>query len=113
MNTPEQQQGSPVDGWGQIELMGHQRIAGRITEVSVAGKGMLRVDVPDATGNTTHTRFYSPDAVYCITPTDRQIAIGLALAMDARPITVYNLRRLQADKKAGEGDSDEQEDRGE
>ena len=87
--------------WGQIELMGHQRIAGHITETTVAGKGMLRVDVPDQDGATTHTRFYSPEAVYCISPTDRQIAIGLAANIKSQPVTIYDVARLAADKKVG------------
>ena len=87
--------------WGQIELMGHQRIAGHISETNIAGKGMLRVDVPDEHGNTTHTRFYSPEAVYCISPTDRQIAIGLAANIKSQPVTIYDLARLASDKKVG------------
>ena len=90
--------------WALVELMGHQRIAGLVSEVAVAGKGMIRVDVPDARGETLFTRFYSPDAVYCVSPTDKQIAIGLALKCASRPMNIYDLSRLIADKKVGEGE---------
>lgn len=90
--------------WGLVELMGHQRVAGLISEVSLAGKGFVRVDVPDQKGQTQFSRFYSPDAVYCISPTDKQIAIGLAIKCAVRPVTIYDLSRLIWDKKVGEGD---------
>lgn len=97
---PAAQAEAKNDGrWGLLELMGHQRIAGYIAEATIAGKGMLRVDVPDAQGNTSHTRFYSPEAVYCLTPTDRQIAIGLALNIADRPVTAYTLRNLATQKQ--------------
>lgn len=101
MNKPDE-----TGYWGQIELMGHQRIAGHITETTVAGKGMLRVDVPDADGTTTHTRFYSPEAVYCISPTDRQIAIGLAANIKSQPVTIYDVARLASDKTVGTPEED-------
>jgi hypothetical protein len=90
--------------WALVELMGHQRVAGRVTEESVAGKSFLRVDVPDAKGETVCTRYYSPEAVYCISPTDRQIAIGLAAKTAVRPVTIYDLARMGEDKKIGEGE---------
>lgn len=90
--------------WALVELMGHQRIAGLVSEYSIGGKGFIRVDVPDHAGQTVCSRFYSPDAVYCISPTDKQIAIGLAIKCAVRPVTVYDLARLVADKKVGEGE---------
>jgi len=89
--------------WALVELMGHQRIAGLVSEVAVAGKGMIRVDVPDAKGETLFSRFYSPDAVYCVSPTDKQIAIGLALKCASRPVSIYDLSRLIEDKKVDDG----------
>lgn len=90
--------------WALVELMGHQRIAGLVSEVSVAGKGMLRVDVPNERGEILFSRFYSPEAVYCVSPTDKQIAIGLAIKCASRPVSIYDLSRLIADKKVGEGE---------
>ena len=34
------------DQWGIIELFGHQRTAGRLTEEMIAGSNLLRVDIP-------------------------------------------------------------------
>lgn len=87
--------------WALVEIMGHQRIAGLVSEVSVAGKGFIRVDVPNQNGEIIFTRFYSPDAIYCVSPTDKQIAIGLAVKCASRPVSIYDLARLIEDKKAG------------
>lgn len=90
--------------WALVELMGHQRIAGLVSEVNLAGKGFIRVDVPDGQGNILFSRFYAPDAIYCVSPTDRQIAIGLAVKCASRPVNIYDLSNLIADKKIGEGE---------
>jgi len=36
--------------WALVELMGHQRIAGLVSETTIAGQAIPRVDVPDQTG---------------------------------------------------------------
>lgn len=33
-------------GWAVLELMGHRRLGGYVQEATVAGVGMLRIDVP-------------------------------------------------------------------
>lgn len=35
------------EGWAILELMGHRRLGGYVTEVELAGHGMLRLDVPE------------------------------------------------------------------
>lgn len=91
--------------WALVELMGHQRIAGLATEVNIAGKGFIRVDVPNEKGEFIFTRFYAPDAIYCVSPVDKQIAIGLAVKCASRPVNIYDLARLVEDKKVDEGQS--------
>ena len=50
--------------WAIVELMGHQRIAGKVSEETIGGAALLRVDVaPNATArprlpNSTATRIY-------------------------------------------------------
>jgi hypothetical protein len=34
-------------GWAIIELMGHRRLAGWLSEEEVAGAAFLRIDVPE------------------------------------------------------------------
>lgn len=58
-------------GWCVIELMGHRRLTGRVSEEQIAGAAFLRLDVPS---DPPVTQFYSPSAVYCITPTTEDVA---------------------------------------
>lgn len=92
--APDPQAPPAFDEWALVELMGRQKIAGRVREVTLAGAGYLRVDVPNREGEIRFTRFYSPQAVYAINPVDRQIALGLAANIDAQPVQRYDLKQL-------------------
>ncbi len=94
MNDKEQ----GFDQWAILELMGHRRLAGHITEANVGGATMLRIDIPCKDGWQT-TQFYSPSAVYCITPTSEKIAREVAGMSSAEPIHAweFNRRALPAD----------------
>jgi hypothetical protein len=78
-----------------VELFGHSRIAGRVTEQVIAGQGFVRVDVPElpqvgsCKARTAFTRLYGPNAIYSITPVDEQTACAAAQSMRVEPITVY------------------------
>lgn len=80
--------------WAILELMGHQKMAGLVTEANVAGKGFLRIDVYDAPGNEVlFTRMVNPDSVYAINPVEREIALAIG-ADSHKPVTRYELRQL-------------------
>ena len=75
-----------------VELMGHARIAGKVSEETIAGVAMLRVDVPNTDGREAYTKFYSAGAVYCITPCDEATAQLAADQFNVPPISPYILR---------------------
>jgi hypothetical protein len=73
-----------------IELFGHQRIAGRVTEQVIAGQGFIRVDVPETKRHPkAFTRLFGPNAIYSITPVSAEIAQQAAEAIWIEPVTVY------------------------
>lgn len=80
------------EGWAVIELMGHRRLAGYVTEVEIAGKGMLRLDIP-VTGPEERlaTQFYSPQSLYCITPTTEETARQVAHLGFPKPVQRWEL----------------------
>jgi hypothetical protein len=80
----------PYEGWAIIELMGHRRLAGHVTEQQIAGAGFLRLDVHDSDG-TVATQFYSPSSVYCLTPTTEDIARSLAAKLRPAPVHRFEL----------------------
>jgi hypothetical protein len=78
------------EGWCVLELMGHRRLAGYVTEQEIAGAGMLRIDVPGEDGPVA-TQFYSPSSVYCITPTTEEIARAVAKRNQPAPVQRWEL----------------------
>jgi hypothetical protein len=100
----------PELGWAILELMGHRRMAGWLTEVQVAGAMLLRIDVPasETLGDEARaaTQLYASGAIYCITPTTE--AIARQVAASTRPIAPSH--RLGAGGAAGGPSDDDQED---
>lgn len=82
------------DHWCIVELMGHQRIAGKVTEQNVFGTALMRVDVPEVEGRPGFTKFYGASAIYAVTPVEEQVVRALAQAYDVRPVEEWRLRHL-------------------
>lgn len=85
MNTTDK----TLDAFCIVEIFGHQKIAGRVTEQVIAGQGFLRVDVPATSKQTEFTRFYGPGAIYCMTPVSAEIAQAAAEKLWVEPVSVY------------------------
>lgn len=73
--TTEQER---YEGWTIVELMGHRRVGGHVSEIQVAGAGFLRVQVFGTNGEPIAEQLYSPSAIYCLTPTTEGIAKAVA-----------------------------------
>lgn len=89
METPK-----PFEQWALIELFGHQRIAGLVTEQTVGGCAFLRVDVPAVNGTSAFTKLYGQGAIYAITFTTEQVARAAVEAFRVRPISEYEVPAL-------------------
>lgn len=81
----------PFDFWALVELFGHQRIAGHVTEQQLGGDAFVRVDAPDDKGEIKFTRLFGPKAIYAINPTSKEVCIKLANAIDAAPVKAWDL----------------------
>ena len=84
------------DQWAIVELMGHRKLAGRVSEQIIAGTPLLRIDVPDTPGVPGFTTYYGAAVIYSLTPTAEQICIAYATAHRERPIQAYELKQLAA-----------------
>jgi len=83
---------TPFASWAILELMGHRRLAGYVTEQEIAGHGFLRLDVPKGPeGGLKATQFYAPAAVYAITPCLQATAVRMAALADPAPVHEWEL----------------------
>lgn len=91
------------EGWAIVEIMGHRRLAGYVSEVSIAGAAMLRVDIAgkEPGSSPKATQFYGGASLFCLTPTTEENArkeanpsawtpyqLGSAVGEDEDPCTV-------------------------
>ena len=79
--------------WAVIELFGHQRIAGRVSEHNLGGT-FVRVDVPAVDGRPAFTKLFGQNAIYGITFVDRDVALAAAERLAIRPVTPYDVGAL-------------------
>lgn len=57
-------QDNKLDMWMLVEVMGRVRIAGHVTEQTLAGAGFFRIDVPATSKRDGFTRYYSAGAIH-------------------------------------------------
>lgn len=86
----DSKQHEPFEGWVILELLGHRRLAGWLSETTIGGGSFLRIDIPC---EPPATQFYAPSAVYAITPTDEATAKVVAKRAVA-PILKWELMAL-------------------
>lgn len=77
--------------WAILELMGHRRLAGYVTEQQIGGSGFLRIDIPSNDSGDDATQFYAPSAVYAITPTSEATARQVAQLGRPAPVQRWEL----------------------
>jgi hypothetical protein len=104
--------------WCVLELMGHRRLAGFVTEQQIGGASFIRIDVPAAAGapdaketerGWVATQFYGASSVYCLTPTTEALARKVAVHYAPAPVNRWELpaaEDVEVRKHAGTGDDD-------
>ncbi len=92
-------QSEKLNTWAIVDLFGHSQIAGRVSDVLIAGAPFLRVDVPDVGDTPEYTRYYHPNAIYSIAPVAEEVARAKAVHLQARPVQVYELPKLAAGRR--------------
>lgn len=80
--------------WAIVELFGHQKIAGRISEQQIGGTSFVRVDVPEIDGQHPLTKLFGSGAIYAITITDEQTARAAAKYWKPIPMDRFTLANM-------------------
>lgn len=97
--------GQAFETWALVELMGHRRMAGKVSEQTIAGAGTIRVDVfvGDAPEPAV-TQFYGGGSIYCLTPISETTARTFARQNIPTPISSWEMQSIEA--AAGNGDDE-------
>lgn len=82
--------------WCLVELFGHARIAGRVTEQTIGGCSFVRVDVPPVNDQPAFTKLYGNAAIYAISPVTEEIAVAAAKSYCSAPVSPYDIPELRA-----------------
>ena len=83
--------------WAIVEVMGHSRYAGRVTEQAIGGCNFVRVDVPriEADGRSSEqqafTKLLGQSSIFAITPVSEAVARHVAATIRAATVHVYDL----------------------
>ena len=76
--------------------MGHRKLARFVRPATIAGAGVLRIDIPKPLDEAQDepiqaTQFYSPSALYCLTPVSESVARNLSKMYQPEPVARWEL----------------------
>ena len=85
--------GNPqFDEWCIVELFGHQKMAGHVTQSPLGD--MLRVDVHTDEDTILYTRFINPKAIYAINPVSQEVALLVGRQFAQPPVSHWELQDM-------------------
>jgi hypothetical protein len=95
------EQATKFEEWAVLELFGHQRLAGMVTEVQLGGASFVRVDVPEdgKKKGWKLTKMYNPSAIYSITPVTEETARLVARSVSGEPVTRWDVQEMVREAK--------------
>lgn len=80
--------------WAIVELMGHQKIAGHLSEEVLGGTSFIRIDVPATEEQPSFTRLLTDKAIYAINPVTEEVAVSMASSIRSKPIESWDFREM-------------------
>lgn len=102
--------------WAIIDLFGHTRLAGRVSEVQQFGTSMCRIEVPEVDGRPGFTRDVGGAAIFGMTDVSEDLAVAFTRAQRTAPVQPYELKMLASATQppdaelVGEGDESHDSD---
>jgi len=95
-----------IETWAYIEIMGHTKVAGRVSERKVGVNVMLQVDVPNPGEGFSHSVVYSPNSIFSIQPTTEKWCREFVKARIEYPVLPYIPEGRQLEENYIEDDDD-------
>lgn len=94
------EQENKFEAWCVIELFGHQKIAGFVTNENIGSDSFVRVDVPATEDEQAFTRYFGGKAIYAVNPVTEEVARAAAANLRAKPIQYYDIPQLRQNNLA-------------
>lgn len=92
----------PTDLWAIVEVMGHTRYAGRVSEYTGLGVPLVRVEVPAVDGVPRFEKLLGASAIFRITPCDEAAATEAAKQFRVRPLSLVHLPSAEPAQLSGD-----------
>ncbi len=89
------------ESWAIVEIMGHRRFAGFVSEQQIGGASFVRIDVPkiepagEDKGAEPFTKLFGAASIYCITPCTETTARAFAMSQRAKAFAEFSIPRLE------------------
>lgn len=77
--------------WAIVEIMGHKRYAGHVSEQVIGGASFVRVDVPAGIDTQAFSKMFGAASIYCITPVSEEAARIAAGKLKEQPLSEWDL----------------------
>jgi hypothetical protein len=93
--------------WCVVEIMGHKKFAGYVTEQSLGGSSFVRIDVPqitlkDGTQLPPFSKLFGSGSIYCLSPCTEETARAFAAQIRSEAFSLYEAPRLENTRIAAE-----------
>ena len=101
--------------WAIVEIMGHKRFAGYVTEQAVGGASFVRIDVPEISlpsGDVlpAFTKLFGAASIYCISPCTEETARLFAASIRAEGFSRYEVPKLETRRSFMDDDETQDHD---
>jgi hypothetical protein len=101
-----------IDTWAVAEMMGHQTFAGRVSEHTIGGAALLRIDIPAVPektippayvgdrgrvlrGQPPFTKYFALGALYALTPCTEEVARCVAEQARKYPVDLVAMPQVE------------------
>lgn len=95
------------DFYAVVEMLGHRKIAGKISESEIGGSTLLRVDVFNGDGEVDRTEYIGVGSIYCLTIVKEDVARAVAKNYTPKPSFAYDLPTTVRALPSADGDYEE------
>ena len=89
--------------WCVVEIMGHKKFAGLVTEQTIGGTSFVRIDVPELLSSDGEkviserfTKLFGGGSIYCITPCTEETARAFAAGLRSEAFGLYDIPKIAA-----------------